>query len=131
MTTASNQDGFTLLEVLVAFSILVVGLAAIYQVFLGGLRNEQIAKQDAIALLLAQSRLAAIGVSEPLAPSAGDVDNGFAWRIDVAPYANGMVRGSPQTGGAAWITATVTWEPTTGGKRRSISLTALKLVPPQ
>ena len=128
MIAKTNEDGFTLLEVLVAFSILVVGLAGVYQVFIGGLHNEQIAKQEATALLLAQSKLAAVGLSEPLVAGNGALENGFDWTIDLAPMAKSGTQSDPAVSAAVWVTATVAWEPTEGSRRRSIALSTLKLV---
>lgn len=129
MTRRTHQDGFTLLEVLVAFSILVVGLAGVYRIYLGGLRNEAIAKQESTALLWAQTKLAAVGVSEPLTAGSGDFGDGFSWRVDLAALASGAGRPTAQTPGAVWVTAAVGWQPATSGAQRTVALTTLKLVP--
>jgi general secretion pathway protein I len=127
----SNQDGFTLLEVLVAFSILVMGLAAVYRIFIGGLHNEQVVEAETSAVLWAQSRLSAIGVTEPLAANSGSLENGRSWRVDVSPVAGGNDQGPAQSASPYWVTVTVTWGLAAGEKRRSVSLTTVKLAAPQ
>jgi len=54
---ASVASGFTLIEVLVAFAVAALMLAAMYQVFSNGLRAGTIAQRTSSALLIAQSAL--------------------------------------------------------------------------
>src|SRR3546814_7122506 len=61
MTSGRPADGFTLLEVLVALAILSLSLAAIYQAFGIGLRNDAQTHRYWAATILAESRLALIG----------------------------------------------------------------------
>ena len=56
----AREAGFTILEVLTAFVLLAVTLAALLQVFSGGLRDAQLADEYARAVMMAQSRLAGV-----------------------------------------------------------------------
>ena len=67
--------GFTLLEVMVAFAIAALALAALTQAALGGLHATQAAAHTQEALSLAQSRLAAVALN----PRAGE-QSGDRWR---------------------------------------------------
>lgn len=58
--------GFTLLEVIVALAILVLALGAIYQAFGTGTKSVGTAEKYTHAALLAESRLASLGVEQPL-----------------------------------------------------------------
>jgi general secretion pathway protein I len=82
-----GTEGFTILEVLVAFVIFAVTLAALLQVFSGGLRDAQLADEYARAVMAAQSRLALYTAAEKLEETAlSGVDAGFAWELSAAPY---------------------------------------------
>lgn len=87
---ALRQDrGFTLLEVLVAFIIAALALAALTQGAASGLRSVRVSGHVQEAVSRARSRLAAIGHGVPLQPGdqEGDDGGGFRWRLRVAPAA--------------------------------------------
>ena len=86
--TRRKDGGFTLVEVLVAFAIVAVSLGALLQIFSGGLRSSRTAEAYATAALLAESKLARIGIEEPLeeGDTTGVFDNGFEWQSTVSPY---------------------------------------------
>jgi general secretion pathway protein I len=81
----NRTQGFTLLEVLVAFTIMALVLGVVLQVFSGGMRTAEIARNHAIGTLLAESKLAGIGIEEPLVEGqwTGTFDNGFRWYYTV------------------------------------------------
>ncbi|MFQ5535604.1 MAG: prepilin-type N-terminal cleavage/methylation domain-containing protein [Sphingomonadales bacterium] len=87
----NRTRGFTLVEVLVAFAILSISLVAIYKGFSVGTTGAHKAGQRQIAVSLAQSQLARVGVEIPLAveDSAGRFANGFHWQIEMAPFKEG------------------------------------------
>lgn len=80
--------GFTLIEVLVAFAIAAMGLAALMQVFATGLRSAATSEEYARATMLAETRLAGIGVEQAVDPGEtfGAYDNGYRWRVVITPY---------------------------------------------
>ena len=105
MTRRDRQSGFTLVETLASFAI----LALILTVLLGGISGMATGGRRAEikleALRLAQARLDAIGVTEPLplGGGSGRFDNGFEWRLQV-----GAVAGESRTGiSGAWIEVAV------------------------
>jgi general secretion pathway protein I len=61
-----SSRGFTLIEVIVAFAILVIGLTSLYQGY--GLATQAMVRADnrTIAINRAQSKLAEVGASLPL-----------------------------------------------------------------
>ena len=83
---ACGDDGFTLIEVLVAFAILTLGLVA----FFGSaglssrLRADSLVRSEALAH--SQSHLAALGHSMPLEPgtSSGTYTGGISWRLGIS-----------------------------------------------
>ena len=88
MMANRQQRGFTLIEVLVAFMILTLSLTVIFRIFSGGLRNIALSEDYARAVLVAESQLSAIGVSEPLehGVTSGEWDTRFRWERVVEHY---------------------------------------------
>jgi general secretion pathway protein I len=124
----SRTQGFTLLEVLVAFTILALVMGAVLQIFSGGLRTAEIARNHAVGALLAESKLAAIGIEEPLVAGerTGTFDNGFRWRYSIDPYQEQDGAQEEQEELMPYrLIVTVDWgSPGSGG---SVTLTTLRL----
>ena len=83
----NNCRGMTLIEVLVAFIVLSGTMAVIMQIFSGGMRNSLVADGYSRAVFLTQSKLAAVGVEQPLLQGeySGQVDETLHWRVSVLP----------------------------------------------
>jgi len=82
-----RQRGFTLLEVLVGFVLLSLTLGVILQIFSGGLRNTAAAGHYTQAAILADSKLALVGVQIPLLAGEQSGEEGdYGWRMTIAPY---------------------------------------------
>jgi general secretion pathway protein I len=78
--------GFTLIEVVVAFTILAVGLGLTLSIATGALRNAKVAAQRTEAALYAQSLLDATGVGERLeeGEESGEFGEDYRWTLNVA-----------------------------------------------
>ncbi|AGA33581.1 general secretion pathway protein H [Thioalkalivibrio nitratireducens DSM 14787] len=114
---------------LVAFVLMSVTLAVLFQVFSGGLRLSAQAGEYATALRLAQSQLALAGVEEPLqvGETRGDFGrDGYRWRQTVAPH-EWIDGGLAQPAGldAFLVTLEVYWGE---ARPRSLQLTTLRVV---
>jgi len=88
MSTRRAAQGFTLIEVLVAFMILTLSLSVLFRIFSGGLNNVAVAGDYARAVLVAESRLAQVGRSEPLlvGQTSGEAGAGFRWQQNIERY---------------------------------------------
>ncbi len=84
-----DRRGFTLLEVLIAFTILALSLAVVMQAFSTGFRSLERAKDSTVATLQARSKLAELGQTILLEPGeqGGELDNGSTWRMVIEPAA--------------------------------------------
>ena len=85
-STASAQRGFSLLEVLMAFALLTVGLGILVAILGGGLLQVRQAGDATGATLHAQSLLDQVGVLGPIEPGVegGRLDDGrYRWEMEI------------------------------------------------
>jgi prepilin-type N-terminal cleavage/methylation domain-containing protein len=83
-------NGFTLVETLVATAIVAAALGVTWQVVETGARQNRAVESRRIAILVAQSQMAAVGAAQN--NSLGDtrgVTDGISWRIAIKPYTAG------------------------------------------
>jgi len=119
--------------VLVAFAILAVALGVAFEIFASGLRGARSAEALTRAVLIAESRLAGIGVETELTPGTaeGEAGDGMRWRVAIAePAAADGDDGRFETPGLPVlldITVTVSWDGVGGG--RSFTLRTSRLAP--
>ena len=83
--------GFTLLEVIVAFTILSVALIGLLQAFATGMRGLGAAQASATAVMHARSKLDEIGEVIPLEDSevSGEYDDGYRWEVRITRIEEG------------------------------------------
>ena len=132
-----HTRGFSLLEVLVAFSILALSLGILMRIFSGSLNNIAVSHDQAQAVVLAQSLIAEAGVTAPLLPgeSAGAAGELFNWTMRVSPFQDEFAQAEqavPVTPGSLnlWeIEVEVTWGGQAGLKGRSFVLSSLRVHP--
>jgi general secretion pathway protein I len=127
-TSSTRQQGFTLIEVLVALTILAISLTVLFSVFGHSLARHAESQSRMAARTLASSLLAQAETAPTLSPgeSTGKANPDLAWRLNVNPY------GSPKDqeswpGTAVEISAIVTW----GGQGpgQTLTLSTLRLLP--
>lgn len=76
-----RSGGFTLLEVIIAFTILAVAMTALLQAFSSGLRGLGSASASTAAVLHARSKIDEMGAAIPLDPGEqdGTFEDGYQW----------------------------------------------------
>jgi general secretion pathway protein I len=118
--------GFTLLEVLVAFAILALALAALVQTFGSGMRGVAASERHVMAALMARSLLERVGHDIPLeAGAVSGEDGAFAWTVSMRRAGRTERRGNDQLVEIPYdVTVTVAW---TGG--RGVTLESYRLAP--
>lgn len=123
--------GFSLLEVLVAFSILALSLAVLMRIFSGSLNNATVAHDQSAAIQIAQSLLAAAGTDSALVEGEQRGTHGeqFRWLLKVSPV-EAETAGGTATGGQVpaelWeLSAQVTWGGSRGERERAVRLATL------
>jgi len=127
----ASNDGYTLIETLVAVMLLAISLVTIMQLFSGGLRAIRLSNDFERAVFHAQERMEAIRLSPYLVENKlqGQLEDGYRWEavirdLDAAPTAD------PRKAGILTrfsVTVSVHWP--SGEKDKTFSLDALRTVP--
>jgi general secretion pathway protein I len=94
LAACSQDEGFTLVEILVALAILSVSLTLVLRTLSDGFHYQQRAQALADATFLAQSLMARVGGDLPLKPGIeeGTLPNGLAWKVQIDPYGSDSER---------------------------------------
>ena len=125
MTHHTNR-GFSLIEVLVAFSIAAVSLGVLFQIYAKGATAAVVGGEYAQAIAIAESKLAEIGLSESL--DAGDRNGSeidkYHWQISVQDYEEDQPTDFVSRLSLKQVSVTISWH--SRGKLRSITLNTLK-----
>ncbi|MGZ8158905.1 type IV pilus modification PilV family protein [Methylobacter tundripaludum] len=85
---ANRQRGFSLLEILIAFSILALSLGILLKIFSAGVNTAGVAEEYNEAGQIAESLMAQTGVETALRPNeATGLEKGkYRWRVSVSPF---------------------------------------------
>jgi general secretion pathway protein I len=121
--------GFSLVEVIVALAILGLAVGAIATVFGSSAVGHTTARNVDLALALAEEKINAIGISEPLklGRSEGTFDERLAWQITVANYEDRRRRLEPVDLSSTKlfrVDITVSWHE--GVRERQVALTTVR-----
>ncbi|PKU21569.1 hypothetical protein [Telmatospirillum siberiense] len=82
-----RQAGFALVEAIVAAAIIAGALVAMFAVMIDGATRSRLAEDKRLGLLVAESRLAAVGAEIPVrVGSFAGVEGPFTWEVAINPY---------------------------------------------
>ena len=112
-----STQGFALLEILVALTILGFALGVLMQIHTQGLHNVRIGDGQSRAVAVAEGVLTQMGSVLALEPGTteGRGGGGYRWRAEIAQ----ATREGAATGGLFDVTVSVEWQ-SFGAKRRTV-----------
>jgi len=120
-----RDDGFTLVEVLVALTILGLSVAVLFAIFSQGLERTREDRRAMEARVFAQSLLTRVEAAPPITDSRGTEQSGLTWQIHVEPADE---TGRKQTGlSAELVSVSVRWS--VGEQGKSLRLATLAIAP--
>ena len=126
----NKQQGFSLLEILIAFSILALSLGILLKIFSAGVNTAGVAEHYTAAVQIAESLMAKTGVETPLqvGQSTGSEKDYYAWQVDVSPFTFNPENVDTTTLTAALfkVKVVVSWGDGNAGDRQ-VELITLKL----
>lgn len=117
-----GQRGFTLLEMLVAFSIAALSLAMLYRASGSNARSADSMERSQRALLLAQSLLAMNDAVPPQGWNESGVSGGMAWHVSSSLYP--LAGDDPRVPPMHELQVLIEWPD--GGKTRQIEFKTLR-----
>ncbi|MFK8013160.1 MAG: prepilin-type N-terminal cleavage/methylation domain-containing protein [Marinicellaceae bacterium] len=88
MKQHQKQNGFTLLEILVAFTLLAAMFATIMEIIAGSAKNTLKASQNTQIAMLAQSKMDELGLFEVLEEGTtnGEFNENTTWVLEIFPF---------------------------------------------
>ena len=124
--SGQRQEGFTLLEVLIAMAVLSIALVAVFQLFSAGMRGLGASDDYVSAVVKAEAKMREILDEDPFTEKTWQETSDDGYRFDAAIKKTSEDRTENLTVDLFDISLTVVW--TRGTKERSLKLTTLKLV---
>lgn len=116
----NRHKGFSLLEVLVAFSIMAVALGILLNIFSSGVNTAVIAEEYTVATQIAEGLLAKTGVETALTPGemSGTEAEKYHWTVSIylSPELSALAETEQQSFVLMEVTVIVEWEQS-GGRR--------------
>ena len=121
-----RDRGFSLIEILVAFSIAAISLTIIYQIYTKGTASAILGKDYSRAVIIAESRLDELGTTLDLKTNQfnGTAEDKFYWTVTVDNYSPAETGDFVENLQLKSVRVDVSWE--TAGKIRTVTLRSLK-----
>jgi len=127
-----QEQGYSLIEVIVAFAVLALALGVLLGTLSGGVRQVRESADAGRAALHAQSLLETLGVDVPLLPghSEGAFEQGrYRWQLDIAPYLDPLFPVPVDASSAQLLALTLTVSWGDGGERQRWQVESIRLRP--
>jgi general secretion pathway protein I len=130
MLSPNSDTGFTLIETLIAISILAISLAVILQLFSGGLKSSKLSDEYTRGIFHAREKMDEILLAKELTEGVidGEFDDGFKWRAKALHLDIKEAKDVKLPFRAFNINVDVIWD--AGGHEKHFAISAIKLVKP-
>ena len=122
-----NNDGFSLLEVIVALAIMAMGFVTVLQLFSGSIRSVSLSEQYLKGTTLAHSKLGELEVNNYSVTEYEGIfpdEKNYRWQLQVSPHTSSL-NSKENNIQLSEVTLNVLWEE--AGKTRDIELSTLKV----
>ena len=130
-TQLNKQKGFSLLEILIAFSILALSLGILLKIFSAGVNTAVVAEDYTAAVQIAEGLMAKTGVETALqaGQDSGMVNEKYHWLVEVSPFVFNPENIDTTTISAVFfkVNVNVNWGDDNANNRQ-VKLTTLKLI---
>jgi len=122
----NKQVGFSLLEILVAFSILAIALSIILNIFSSGVNTAMVAEEYTAATQIAESLMAKTGVETPLqeGETSGVEEEKYKWSVRITSNPE-LLAGIDFNTNLMTVRIKVTW-PNGSNNVRAVELSSVK-----
>ncbi len=128
--TSTRESGFTLIETIVALTILAAVVGGFQLCLSTGWRGLRLANQDQLAIEAAHAQLAVIGHDAALfeGNAEGETGDGFQWRSTVSRYqADARESAFQNDVDGYWVAVKVSWQEGPRRRQRFVELTSFKI----
>ncbi len=107
------MGGFSLLEVLVAFTILALTLGVLWQIFSATAQRATVVQDTHRAVMLAESKMSELALTDVIraGADAGEVDATFRWQRHVEPLEARRAASGTRSWAAYRVIVQVQWSP--------------------
>ena len=122
-----NNDGFSLLEVIVALAIMAIGFVTVSQLFSGSIRSVSLSEQYLKGTTLAHSKLGELEVNNYSVTEYEGIfpdEKNYRWQLQVSPHTSPL-NSKEDNIQLSEVTLNVLWEE--AGKTRDIEFSTLKV----
>jgi len=125
-----SNNGFTLIEILVAISILGISLVVVLQLFSGALKSNRMSDDYTKGIFYAQEKMEEVLLREALTSGVeeGEFDDAYQWRVETLRMEQIEEEASKLPFDTFQIAVDVTWDTDTTGKGKHFQLTTMKVV---
>ena len=122
-----NNDGFSLLEVIVALAIMAMGFVTVLQLFSGSIRSVSLSEQYLKGTTLAHSKLGELEVNNYSVTEFEGIfpdEKNYRWQLQISPHTSPL-NSKENNIQLSEVTLNVLWED--AGKTRDIEMSTLKV----